>query len=336
MDAIKPLSLPSLQLPQLPSRLDAHDHLHNHEQLPIIPSIPNLPSPDKFMGTLRQIIDGGDTPNTDDYQVPSLPAHIPRPPLHAPNSYPYPPYLHPYPYPYSNPPSYSNQYQQSHFAQPSCGNLLFGCQPKVQAVPCYGSTQTWPPAYNPPSTYSYSNRPPSPPAYFNANSVVSPYDVFSKPGPPYPSEPFVSSMSPISIDRLQNTVKDQPKVSNSQRTDSKPESSNNETMEKNRDTIEMNDDVAALIPTTTTATITPTEVPPSMDEHIKKLSEKLDSHVENLEKFREMARKKLRDALERSNTSDEYENIEKYMPTFHKRHTIKGVQTNPHYTNSVW
>lgn len=73
-------------------------------------------------------------------------------------------------------------------------------------------------------------------------------------------------------------------------------------------------------------------------EQAKLLKEKLNSHIENLEKFKQMAGKKLRDAIERSSGSsiedeaEEMRRILNYSPAFQeKRHS-----SNNDYLNSVW
>lgn len=113
-----------------------------------------------------------------------------------------------------------------------------------------------------------------------------------------------------------------------QRQDSEPEPSNIEgkTNESNTNESDSNDETivgAAEVyqnneavteptttepaPTTSTTTETPTTITtttikPSTEEQIRRLHEKLDSHVENIKRFKEDAGKKLRDAIERSNT----------------------------------
>lgn len=118
-----------------------------------------------------------------------------------------------------SPPQYEVPYQP----KPSCGsNLLFGCQPHVQAVPCYPSQSYGPaPAYANP-VYKQS----SAPTYPNPPFSIPPPDVYSQPGPPYP-EPSLSSVQGPSAAQDQIAIENSEKTFNSKlRQDSEPEPSN--------------------------------------------------------------------------------------------------------------
>lgn len=76
---------------------------------------------------------------------------------------------------------------------------------------------------------------------------------------------------------------------------------------------------------------------PLTDKKIDAIAETLDNHLDELAKFREMARKKLRDAMARTDASDE-ELSEFYDPQAFQKRQLKNSksQSNPQLTNSVW
>lgn len=317
-----------------------------------------------------------ESPSTPPYQ-PDQFSYVPQ---HQPPYQPYytyqqyptyqqqlPPQIQPQPQP---------QPQQQYIPSPPspsslCGSsLLFSCQPQVRPVSCYESSPYgWPtslPATPPPPpqplqppavsytpSTSYSNRRPSSPA----RPYDVPVDVYMRPGPPYLSEPNLGSAAlwqhAVRAKPAQSDSKVPSSIHDHQRTDSRPASSNSEKKTESHSTTEMN-----IVTTTTAATpaITVTTEsdnmttlpPPSplsttsplTDEQIDKFAEKLNSHVESLEKFRAMARKKLREAMARTSASDE-EFTQFFDPqSFQKRHSLMESnpqqQSNPQFTNSVW
>lgn len=250
------------------------------------------------------------------------------------------------------------------YATPSCGSsLLFSCQPQVQPVSCHESSPpspyVWPtsappppppspaaPLYIPPASYSYGNRGPNSAARPNA----VPMDLFMSPGPPYMSEPNLgSTLVRTNASPANSKV---PSLSHGQRADSRTASSNGEKKTEGHTTTEMS--IVQTTPAATTAAVTteldnvtptlpPTSSPPPpppsplTDEQIEKFADKLNSHVESLEKFREMARKKLREAMARSNASDEELSAFFDPQAFEKRKIQnQSSQSNPQLTNSVW
>lgn len=200
----------------------------------------------------------------------------------------------------------------------------------------------------PSPVYSYSNGGSSSSTYFIPATHDLSSDVYTKPGPPYFTEPNLGS-APVWPNAVTANSQDSkaPSPSNEQRSDSRPASSNGEKKTDGHSTTEMN-----IVKTTTTAaaaTVTESDIitssPPPLplpsspvtDEQIEKFAEKLNTHVDSLEKFRAMARKKLREAMARSGTSDE-ELSQFFDPqSFQKRQLIESsLQTNPQFTNSVW
>lgn len=203
---------------------------------------------------------------------------------------------------YKNPAIPASQYQPH--THSSCGSsLLVGCRPQVQTVPCYHQ-----PTYSAPVAYNVGYKPSNPPAY-PSPPVYSPLDIHSQPGPPYPGpEPAVST----SRDQMQTgNAKKTPNL----RKDSEPEPSNisKKTDESDNKTENL---IGSLAITSTTEspieqrtteskmeeptaknTATITILRPSTEEQIRRLHEKLDTHVENIKKFKEDAGNKLRQAI---------------------------------------
>lgn len=83
-------------------------------------------------------------------------------------------------------------------------------------------------------------------------------------------------------------------------------------------------------------------VTPSKFDQVRKLSEKIENHVESLEKFKEVARKKLREAIDRSNDetlTSELEDIQHFFntaPLIMQQHSMKNMNKNRDSINSVW
>lgn len=335
-------SLPQLFVPTLPHlhhdhRPDQHPQSNNHH-LHVTPthnSAAKLPSPDKVFQRLRDVYDGSEIQSPSGYAVPPPSVPVPSPPPVAPSQY-------------------HSHYQP--YGQPSCGsNIVIGCQPHVQTVPCYGPSPYAMPAAPPPlppsqplptpppspptyvvqpspPVYSYSHRPSS---YFIATSGDASVDVYTKPGPPYLAEPTLGSAS--SKDRSNVTLaSDQSDAINIQRSDNRPESTNIEKKTQTENATEINvGDVRKI-----DSAEKPLSLTHENEERVKELNDKITNHVESLERFREMARKKLRHEIERSSMSDdEFEGIHNYLgmaPAYQKRHLLTNYYTNPYLTNSVW
>lgn len=280
-----------------------------------------------------------------------------------PSPYPVPQYPNQYEVKTPTRPAYFPSYEAQYKPKSSCGsNLLIGCQPHVQAVPCYQSQ-----SYGPSPAHNYGYKQPSAPTYPAPHFNVPPPDVYSKPGPPYLyPDTIVSSArsSADSQDRIQFGEESSNKtIDNVQQGDSKPESSNIE-----RKTDEVDDSTQSLVnqsntgryeevteeqmaeqttetkiaTSTTTTTTTPAPVlGPSTQDQIRKFHEKIENHVENLKKFKEVAGKKLRDAIERSNSrsaaDDLDDDFDDFMgrPSFAKRQSVKSVNRDYAYNNAV-
>lgn len=120
--------------------------------------------------------------------------------------------------------------------------------------------------------------------------------------------------------------------------DSKPASSNTERKTQGSSSTEVNSaDSTSTIQST--PAMQSSTLSPSSEEKFQILGEKLDNHVENLEKYKEATKKKLKEAIEKESTPDELEDIKnhfKFVPTFHKRHSQQITEIDPHFTNSVW
>lgn len=355
MQSFNPHSLSHLSVPTL-SHLHHHHHPGQHPQsndhfhmIPTHHSAAKLPSPDKVFERLRDIYDGSELQSPSGYAVPPPPAPGPPPSPVAPIPSQYLP----------------QQYQP--YGKPSCGsNIVIGCQPQVQTIPCYGPSpyalpptppplppsppQPTPPPPSPyavqpspyavqpsPPVYSYSQRPAS---YFIATSDDASVDVYTKPGPPYLSEPTLGS----AVSKLHGNVtsaRDKSDATNVQRSDNRPESTVIEKKTETENATEMIVGDSRKIDSTTPATLQPLPISGENEERVKELHDKINDHVESLEQFRKMARAKLRDAVERSSSisDDEFEGIHNYLgltPTYQKRQLMTNYYTNPYLTNSVW
>lgn len=180
-----------------------------------------------------------------------------------------------------------------------------------------------------------------------------PLDVYTKPGPPYLTEPNLGAASVFGQNG--NTANAQnsqiPLPSHDQRPDSRPASSNGEKKTEGHSTTEMNivKTTMAAAATTESDNITPSPTPlplplppsvplsPMTEEQLENFAEKLNTHVDSLEEFRAMARKKLREAMARTSTSDE-ELSQFFDPQSFRKRQLKEstLQSNPQLTNSVW
>lgn len=211
--------------------------------------------------------------------------------------------------------AYNTPYQPP---QSSCGsNLLIGCHPHVQSVPCGYSAPHYhhpaeahyqppppppSPAYAPPSPPSYSApaapvspayvpsspayAPPSSAAYAPAAPAPPLANVYSQPGPPYPE----SNLQTVhSVEPLENvTENEKEKVAVNPHSDSQPEPSN---QSQNKNTMKINEEED----NESEVNVSTTTQQPTVEE----LKRKIDDHVENMEKFREMAERKFKDVLMR-------------------------------------
>lgn len=160
--------------------------------------------------------------------------------------------------------------------------------------------------------------------------------MYTKPGPPYLAEPSLASTLPISRDKFQYTISNHPDES---RKDNRPEPSNIEKKTETERTSEVNIDVTTSEPEPMVTTPQSVVLSAESEEQIKRLGEKINNHVDNLEKFKEMATNKLRTALQAPNASNEYEEVYKYLnlsPSFRKRHLLTNIHASPYLTNSVW
>lgn len=240
------------------------------------------------------------------------------------------------------------KYAQSPYPKPTCGSsLLFSCTPQVQTVPCYSappyhpqsSPYQQPPSYRPPVSHSASYQPPAPPKYVDYLTDIPRDDVYSQPGPPYPDPNLQSTQSSsIPHEQSRNASKASNHVptppSSVQRKDSEPEPSN---IAKKMGQSETTESVGDLTTTMQFKAVTPSTV-----EQMRKLNEKIENHVESLEKFTEVARKKLRQAIDRSNDetlTSELEDIQHFLnisPQMIKRGSVKNMYRNRDSINSVW
>lgn len=221
------------------------------------------------------------------------------------------------------------------------------------------------PAYVPPPPvhYNYINGATAAPTYSNAAPYDVSLDVHTKPGPPYYAEPNLGSAHRLWHDSITANTQSSlsPSVhSNEHRSDHRADSNHGEKKKESDSTTEVNNAQISTTTTTTTTTpkptipeateatnITPTPsaLPSSTSsilthEQIKNFAIKLDKHVENLDKFRELARKKLQNEMARTATSDE-ELGQFFDPntlsSFNKRHLADNsqLQPNPYFTNFV-
>lgn len=141
-----------------------------------------------------------------------------------------------------------------------------------------------------------------------------------------------------------------PSLPNKPRPDSRPESSNSEEKTENSPTEVNKDETTSttISPTAATGKSTATELEnitpqpsskpslsPLTDEQIKAFADQLNTHVVDLEEFRTIASKKLREAMARKGTSDEELSQFFGTPSLNKRSRMDW-QSNPQITNSVW
>lgn len=207
-------------------------------------------------------------------------------------------------------PQYPAPQQSYQSPQSSCGsNLLIGCQPHVQAVPCS------PPAYSAPPAPAYSAPPaykPSVPAYQPAAPAAyqqpsPPANVYAQAGPPYPEQHLQSPHITVPIEtiaKMDNEQKSAP-VDEKKQSDSQPASTNH-----------LNGKV--------TETVTETATP---EKHttcasVENLRKKIDDHVASMGKFREMAENKLKSIMTRQSASDQ-EDLAKFLDSFNELHAIQ-------------
>ncbi|XP_055311321.1 uncharacterized protein LOC129574038 [Sitodiplosis mosellana] len=294
------------------------------------------------------------------YLPQQYPQYVPRyeqPPKHeAPPKYEPTPKYEPKPI-YENPaaavPKYVPQYRPPQYSSAPCGsNLLIGCQPRVQAVPCYP-----PSSYSAPPAHSQSYKPPNPTGYPPVPLVKPAAAVYLQPGPPYPEPVTLSASNARNQVQTENTENTSPIE---QRQDSEPESSNIERKTNESDheaedlvgtanvypktdaTTEPPTTTTTMTTTTTTTTApapaTTTTLKPSTEEQIRRLHEKLDNHLEDIKRLKEDSGKRLRAAIERSNSRsavDEFEdmaNIFDESAPFAKRHSLNRDLAD----NTVW
>lgn len=355
--------------PPPPHHHQHHDHNHHQgifpnvpipqdAQLPLpLPQLPAMPQADELVKKLREMIEGDQLNENDRNDVrglPNTPANFrayPSESVPPPQYQPQPQYRPEYQSHYQS--HYQPQYQPQHpsqyapkyqpaYSTPTCGsNLLVSCTPQVQTVPCYPPSPYNPPSYrpssySPPISYSPSYQPPNSPAYVDTPASAAVADVHSKPGPPYYPEPYLQSIKTptMSQDQPQNIPKPKDDASSSQQKDSKPEPSH---ISKQTNEEDINDQVINVV-----TTEQPTTLKPSTFDQVRKLSEKIENHVESLEKFKEIARKKLREAIDRSNDetlTSELENIQHFLnvsPQHMKPSSMRQMIKHHDSSNSVW
>lgn len=358
------------------------DRFHQHEQRPfheqntVIPSLfPELTKPNDVMKKLRSMLDRSPSigeklsPNEPQSQFRSYQSGYPVQ-YHASTEQRYGPAYPPYPPQapvYEKPiipiaPSYEPQY-----APPSsCGsNLLIGCRPQVQTVPCfsppsynapyaynngYESPRPLPPPPPPPSSYykrpayapSYNApinyRPQNSPKYNSPPIRPSAHDVYSQPGPPYP-EPNLSSINEPNEPRM----REESPTTSTIRQDSEPEPSNiakkTEGCQTNQETVTSAIRTDSMPEAATPPINAATTHNPSTEDQVRRLHDKLDTHVENLKRYKEHAGEKLRLAIERANVHSSVDDLDEMNSVFDeplqyaKRHTNRE---RDYIYNSVW